>query len=295
MSWQFLILLNALCIGVAMVVMRALMRQKRFSKASFGSNAVQYIFLWLVGMVAIPLLGPVHFHVLAQYNWRLIIIGLSFMLSNVAVIKSLSYVDAAFGSILNTLNVLSTALSAALILHEDLTPLQIVGGLCLLSAVSYTLLASRRRTARQNRRSFTLGFWYAVVAALFYAVAITSEKSLLGHISAANYLAFGWTYQVLASVLAALIVRPGDFRLLFQPAALRLCAAAGVLRGVGGAAFVLAEMRSNNVALVSVIANFKLVVVVLVATLWLHEYDHLKQKYIGSAAALASLTLLFWK
>jgi len=58
---------------------------------------------------------------------------------------------------------------------------------------------------------------------------------------------------------------------------------------------VLAEIRSDNVALVAVIANFKIIIVVLLSAWLLKERQKIRQKTAGAIAALAGLTVMFWR
>jgi transporter family protein len=295
MSWQILILLNALFVGVSTIVMRVLARDKRNAGASFIINAGQFISLWLVGLLLLPLLGHVNADTLSEFFWRLAGGGLAFALTYTCTYKSLTYLDAAVGSIFNTLNALFTVGLAAVTLHEDLNLRQLLGAIILTAAIIYTTLALQAHKNKTSRRDLLYGLSYAVLGGLIYAVAIVNEKSLLHQMSTASYVLFGWGWQMLAAILVALLLQRRKLYVLFSRRTAVLVILSGALRGIGGAAFVLAQVRSNNVALITVISNFKLVIVVVLSAWLLKERQKIQQKAIGALAAIAGLCVMFLK
>jgi drug/metabolite transporter (DMT)-like permease len=295
MNWQELILLNVLFVGVSVIVMRLLARDKRYAGASFVINAGQFVPLWLTGLLLLPALGHIDMHALPQYFWRLAGGGLAFALTYTCTYKSLTYLDAAVGSIFSTLNALFTVGLAAVVLHEDLNVTQLLGGIILTVAVIYTALALRTSKNKISKHDLGYGLAYAVAAGIIYAVAIVNEKSLLHSMSAASYVLFGWGWQALAAVGVAVALQARQVKVLWAPRALALVSCSGVLRGLGGAAFVLAQVRSNNIALVTVISSFKLIVVVALGAWWLREHQKLWQKTIGTVVALIGLSTMFLK
>lgn len=294
MDWQGFVLINALFIALSMIIMRLLGRDKAYTGASFVINAGSFVVLWLSGVALLPLLGTVDGQMLHQYFWRFVGGGVLFALTNVATYKSLTYVDAATGTIFNTINTLFSVGMAALTLHEDLSVLQAGGAVVLMVAIIYSALTLRANDTKFSRRDLLRGLEFALLAALVYAVAITNEKWLLGQMNAASYVAYGWGWQVVASVVAALLLQPKKLKLLGQLSFAGWLAALGVVKGVAGIAFVLAEIRSNNVALVTVVNNFKIIIVVVLGAWLLKERRKLRQKAIGAVAALAGLTVMFW-
>ncbi len=295
MNWQTLVLANAFFIALSMIIMRFIGRNKSYAGASFIINAGSFIFLWLSGLALLPLLGSIDNHVLLNYIWRFVGGGILFALTNVATYKSLTYVDAATGTIFNTLNALFSVGMAALTLHEDLSVWQAGGAVILLAAIIYSTLALKAKNTKVSRRNLLYGLGFALIAGLLYGAAITNEKWLLEHMDSASYIVYGWGWQMLASVAAAILLQPRQLKLLKEAGLLRWLVALGIVKGVGGAAFVLSEIRSNNVALVTVIANFKIIIVVLLGAWLLKERQKLWQKTAGALTALIGLTVMFWR
>lgn len=278
-----------------MVMLRVVAKNNKHSGASYVINAIQFLFLWLGGLLLVPQLGGVHAEVLTKFWWYFVGGGVAFAITNVATYKSLTYVDAAVGSIFNTLNALCTIGLAALVLNEDLTAVQLVGASILTAAIIYSMLALRTTKKKLSIGELERGFGFALLAGVAYAIAIVNEKWLLSHMSAGSYVVFGWGWQMLASVVLAVVLQPQKLGIIRAFRTVRLIAAIGLMRAVAGVAFVLAQIRSDNVALVTVIANFKLIVVMILGAWLLRERHKLWQKTAGAFASLTGLVVMFWK
>ncbi|MGH7156658.1 MAG: EamA family transporter [Candidatus Saccharimonadales bacterium] len=298
MSWQSLIILQTVLVAFGMLSLRAVARVPAMAKASFAINATWYVVLYVISLTLLPWLGHVDSHVLNHYLWRFVGGGLAFAATNIMTYKTLVYFDAALATIVGTINTLFTIIGATIVLNEDLTSLQVLGAAVLLASIIYGVLATRlpqQKRSKLNQRATLLGSLYALGAGLFFAIAIINEKSLLGSMSAASYAVFGWGGQMLMSVLVAVIVQPKAFRLLRNLRITGWISLTGIFRGIGGACFVLAEVHSNNVALVSVISNFRIIIVVLLGWWLLKERQRIAQKLVASTGAILALTLMFWQ
>jgi drug/metabolite transporter (DMT)-like permease len=295
MSWQALVLLSTFFLAFSMIFLRLIGRSREYSKAGFVVNAGAFVFLWLTGLALLPQLGHVDSQVLSDYFWRFVGGGILFALTNVATYKSMTYVDAATGTIFNTLNALFGVIGAALTLNENLSAWQAIGGALLLLAVVYSTLALRSKKAKLSRRNLFYGLGFALIAGVLYGAAITNEKWLLEQMSSGSYVVYGWGWQCLASVGVAVLLQFRKMKLLKDIRLLKLVAPLGIVKGVAGAAFVLSEIRSNNVALVTAISNFKIIIVVVLGVWLLKERQKLWQKTVGAVAALAGLTVMFWR
>ena len=295
MNWQIVILLQTVLAGAGIVSLRILARDTATRHGSFAIVAGMYVVLYAVMLPFVPWLGQVHTSVLEQYWWRFVGGGLAFTLTNVCTYKTLVYFDAAVASIAGTMNVLFTIVGAGLLLGEDLSLLQLCGAIVLLVAISYGVLATHKAAKKLVRRSILLGVTFALLAGLSYAVAQVNEKSLLQQMPMATYVVFGVGGQCLMTVLAALAVQRKQLALLLRPHIAGWTLTSGVLRGLAGVSFIFAEVKSNNVALVTVVSNFRLIVVVFLAAWLLKERERLQQKLTAAVAALAGLTIMFWK
>lgn len=295
MSWQILVLTNALFMGLGIILTRSLARAQYYRNAAFVTNAYQYLFLWLAGLLFLPMLGAINAAVLPTYLWRFIGGGVAFALVNITTYKALSYVDAAIGSIFSTISALFTIILAAFTLHQEMTGLQLLGSAVLLVAIIYCMVVMRARRSHLTAHQIEAALFYSLLCGVFYAIAIVNEQWLLRRMDAGSYVVFGWGFQVLGAFGLALFFQRDKFAHVLRGNQTNAIVASGLLRGIGGAAFVLAQIRSHNVALITVIANLKLVVVMVFGAWLLRERRLLWQKAAGVFASLGGLSIMFWK
>ena len=295
MGWQELILLGAVLNALGFIALRVLARDKHTANASLVISAGGYIPIYVSILLLLPWLGAVHMQALTTYWYRFALGGLAFALTNIFTYKTLVYFDAAIANIAGSVNALFTVMGAALFLGEDLSFKQVVGATILLLAIAYGVLATYVRKSKTHRQFAKLGVIYALMAGVCYAVAMVNEKSLLEKISIGSYVTFGVGWQLLVMVGMTLIVQRQQLYLLLKPRIAGWTALSGSLRGFGAACVIVTEVKSNNVALAVVISNFRLILVILLGAWLLHESQHLRQKLTAAAAAIAGLTVMFWK
>jgi drug/metabolite transporter (DMT)-like permease len=290
-SWQQLAVLNAVLIGLATLVMRTQSTSKRTQSASFVLNVPIYVMLYLLGLVLLPRLGRVDSRVVDRYMWQFIAGGVAFALVNVTTYKMLSYIDAASGSILNTLSVLSTLLFAAIALHETLTVSQIIGSVIVI--LSIFLGVGFSRTKKYSVQTFGYPLFWAVITAVLFGFAAVNEKYLVSRMTLGSYVVYGWGAQFLAALAAALLLQPRKFVFLLEPTILRDSLTVGILRAVGGFCFLVAQTKTSNVGLLSVISNCRLFIVLLLGVWLLKEKDYLVAKALSACSAIIGLAFIF--
>jgi drug/metabolite transporter (DMT)-like permease len=295
MSWQLLITLQTVLVGTSLVAQRVLARDKHTAEASFVIIAGVFVALYSAMLVVALSLGGIHTDVFGHYWWRFVGGGVAFAITNVCTYKTLVYFDVAVANIVGTLNAIFAVIGAALILSEDLTARQLLGGIVLLLAIAYGVLATHASSNKSVQRSARLGVMYALLAGISFAVAAVNEKSLLGHMPAATYMVYGVGWQCIMAIVLAVLLQPRKLYLLFRPRVAGWSLLSGLLRGFGGACFILAEVRSNNVGLVSVIANFRLIVAIFLGAWLLGERQYIRQKLAAAAVSIAGMGLMFWK
>lgn len=295
MDWPVLVFINALFMGLGVILTRAVARDKWYKKAAFATNAYQYLFLWLAGLLLLPALGAVRFHFLSEYLWYFVGGGAAFALVNITIYKALSYVDAAIGSIFGTLSALFTVLLAAIVLHQGLTGLQLLGSAVLMTAIIYCMVVLRGKRVHLTRYQVEAGFFYSVLSGIFFAIAIVNEQWLLRRMDAGSYVVFGWGFQVAAAFVLALLFQRRKLGHVLHGGKSTAVVASGLIRGIGGAAFVVAQIRSHNVALITIIANLKLIVVMVLGAWLLGERHMLRQKAAGIFASIGGLSIIFWR
>jgi drug/metabolite transporter (DMT)-like permease len=294
MNWQSLILAQAILAALATITTRLLARNKNTRDAGLAITAGWFIFLYLCGLLMLPFFGDVHYRSLTEFWWRLLGGGAAFALTNAFTYYSFVYLEAAIGTILGTISALFTVILAALTIHEDLTVRQVVGAVLLIAAIIYTISATRHKPTRAVQRNLISGLFFVFLAAIFFAIAAVNEKYLLGHLTVGDYLLYGWFGQMAMAVMLAALIQPDSFKLFKDRAVLGWTLSLGGIRAVSGLCFLLAMIRSNNVALITVISNLKLIIVVLLGIWILKERNRIRQKIAGAAFAILALAFMFW-
>jgi drug/metabolite transporter (DMT)-like permease len=295
MDWQIAIFLQTILVALSFICLRVLTRNKRYAGASFAVNAGLFVSQYVVMLALVPLFGHVNAAVVAEYWWRFMLGGLAFVLTNVCAYKTLVYFDVAIANIVATVNAIFAVIGAIVFLSENLSLQQVLGAIVLLLAIAYGLLATHATHKKSVRRSVWLGTMYAVLGGLCFAFAAVNEKSLLGRMSIGSYLVCGVGGQCLMAVLAAIALQPQNLKLLLKSHVATWSVLSGVFRGLGGTCFIVAEVKSNNVGLVSVLANFRLMIVILLGAWLLREHNHLRQKVAAATASIAGIAIMFWK
>lgn len=286
---------QAFLTALATLVTRLLAREKQTATASLAITAGWFVCLYVVGLLMLPHFGQVHLSSLHDYWPRFLLSGVAFALTNAFTYYSLVYLDASVGTIFGTLNALFTVFGASLVLHEDLSSPQLLGAVILLAAIVYTALATRHKPTERVHRNLIIGLVYAVLGAVFYGIASVNQKSLLSHVSVGDLLAFGWFWEMAMAVFIVLLIQPRSLEVLRMPKVAGWTAVLGVLRATSGLCFILAMVRSNNLGLITIISNFRLIIVVLLGYWLLKERKKPLQKLIGSAVAIIALSLMFWQ
>ncbi|HSW79911.1 MAG TPA: DMT family transporter [Candidatus Saccharimonadales bacterium] len=295
MTWQFAILLQTVFIALSLICMRVLARDKKTADASFTISAGSFISQYAVILLLLPFFGSIQHSAFHEYWWRFILGGIAFSLFNICVFKTMSYFDVAIANIVTSVNAIFAVIGAILFLSEKLSVQQLFGGIILLSGVGYGLLATHATHKKAVRRKVMAGGFYAVIGGIIFAFAAVNEKSLLSDMTISTYLFYGLGTQLIISVALAVIMQPRKLALLMIPRVAAWTTGFGALRGFGAACFVIAEVKSNNVGLVTVAANFRLMIVVLLGAWLLKEHKHLKEKSVAAAASLAGIAVMFWK
>ena len=296
MNWQILILGQAFLVSLSLLAMRAIAKQKIAVNGALAVNAAMTSCIYLTRLLVAPFMPAPDSSVFIHYLPWFIYGGLAFTLTNYFGYKVLTHLDAGITGILGTLGTLFTIILAALVLHEDLNSSQAIGAFVLLSSICYVLAIARQPGKhRKQTKSWLIGLCFAIGSSIFFSTAVVNEKFLLSKMSVSTYLEYGWIWQVIIAIGAALIFQRKQLKLLLKPSIMKLAFVGGMLRGISGFLFVYAQIKSNNVALVTIVGNFKLIFITLLGAWLLNERQKLLEKLTASFLALAGLAIIFWK
>ncbi|HEX5448022.1 MAG TPA: DMT family transporter [Candidatus Saccharimonadales bacterium] len=294
MDWRQLIIGNSILVTAQAVAMRAMAREKYAFHSSFVISSAKSIVQYLSVLSLIPMIGTVDTSTLGKYWLWFLGGGVAFALSHIFTYKLLSYLDAGISGLLSISNIIFAIIFAALILHEDLSARQAVGGLILFLVICYTTLIARDAKHHTGRRAWAWGLAFALLAGFCYGLAIVNEKFLLGRMGVSTYLVFGLGCQMLISTLIAFKGLKKQIKVFRHTNILYLTILSGLVVALSGYMFNLAEIRSDNVALVTLSSNFRLILIVLAGALILKERRKLPQKLLAAVVAMAALSIIFY-
>ena len=295
MSWQLLMIFQNLLSAVFAINSRQIAND--FKHATMPFNLL--VFGVIAGSGSLYALfhgaASIDPHIFVHYLGFFIFAGICFAITNVLSYVVYNYVDAAIGSLLATLNIVATVVLSTILLREGLTIRQIVGTILLLIGMELVLTINFNR-AKHHR--LIQAVMLSILAAMFFALATTTEKYLLNHVPLSTYLVFGWGFQFLGVCLLALIfgrVIKANYGLLRQPKFYRLAFPAGMLRMISGMMFVYSLKLSNNLSIISALLGLKVILVAVLGAYFLKERDYLKRKFEAALTATAGIAIIYWK
>lgn len=297
MTWQVLVLIHAVGGAFMTLQSRALARTKKARHASMAVNAVAFSAVFVGGVLFSLLTGPVQWGQVERYWYVMILAAGCFSLASVYTYRALAYMESAIVSVVMTSSSLFTLLLAGLFLDERLNITQAVGAAMLLPCIWFVLMLASREKQGVDVHKFLpwlRGSSHALLASMLMAVGIVLEKHLLDNITPATYIGIGFGLQMIAAWALVLLFRRSTLRVLRDSSITMQAVRLGSIRAVAGIAFLYALVRSDSVSLVSVVANFRIIIVTILAAILLKERDHLQQKLLASVLAFVALSIIFW-
>jgi drug/metabolite transporter (DMT)-like permease len=187
-------------------------------------------------------------------------------------------------------NVVAIALGWV-VLGEGLSPLQLGGTAILLLAAVLASLAPAKDLKTLEHGIHTRAVLLTLLACTAIAVSLVTEKGVLGHATVGGVLLAGWGSQTFAMLLLALKdVNRANVR-AFRPKEIKWSVLIGLANGTGGAFYVYALQRSNNVSLIIALTAISLPLTVLGAHALLGERDNNKLMWLGLSLGFAGLLL----
>lgn len=295
-SWQVLIMLHAVFSALQALQFRAIARDKRSRHAGLAVNAIAFSALYICGLFALPLVGGVRLQEFLD-NWELFVASATlFVFALYLMYKAFTHLESATASVLGTSSALFAVIIAGIFYGERLTTTQVIGIAVVLPSIWYVLLLAKRTKKLIDFRdhNWLHGFWFMIGASLCLALAHVFEKDILQQASVGSYIAFGWLLQLGVAWLFYVLFGRHAKKVFSQQKTIRSALQLGVVRAATGFFFVLALDISNNVSLVTVIANFRIIIVAVLAGMLLGERKFYYKKIAAAAVSVVGLSIIFW-
>ncbi len=299
MNWQVLVLLQALFSALHIIQARGLARAKHGRQAALPVNAVAFTVLYVGGLVVLPVIGNVELSEFLDAWYWYVASALMFNLSFLFLYKASEHLESATVSVLATSSALYTLIIAGIVFNERLTPLQLIGSSILLPCIWYVASLARKQHRLFNIKDFKNTSWlkglgFILLASLWLSLGHIIEKHIFQTSSVGSYVAFGWLLEMM---MAWGLVLAFGWKQRYALENKKVMAGAlrmGLLRIGMGLCFIYALTISNNVTLLTVIANFRIIIVAVLAGWLLGERRFYYRKLAAAAVSVVALSIIFW-
>lgn len=295
-GWQVFILLHALFSAFQALQFRAIARDKKARHAALAVNAIAFSTLYVCGVLILPILGEVSFKDFQTDIIPYMAASSLFVMALYLMYKAMTHLESATASVLGTSSALFAILFGTIIYNERLTVSQIVGMSILVPCVWYVLALARKHHKFFNFRdaNWFHGFLFMLASSFCLALAHVIEKAILQTSSVGTYVAFGWLLQAGFAWLFYLLFGRHAKKVFRSNVTIRSSIQLGVVRAAAGLFFVLALVESDNVSLVTVVANFRIILVAILAGWLLGERKFYYKKIAAAAVSVIALSIIFW-
>lgn len=297
MDWQGLVLFHALFSALQALQFRAIARNKVARHAALAINAIAFSALYVCGLIVLPVIGKATFGDFAHDAHMYVAAAALFVMALYFMYKGMVHLESATASVLGTSSALFVVLLANFFFDEHLTPRQSLGIVILVPCLWYVLLLAKRHRKKLfdfKNMSWARGAVFIIASSVFLALAHILEKDILQRSTVATYVAFGWLLQLACAWLLYIVFGRHAAHVFRNNKMIRSALQLGVLRAAAGLFFILALVKSDSVSLVTVIANFRIIIVAVLAGWLLNEREFYYRKLAAAALSVVALSIIFW-
>ena len=281
MNWQQYTAISVLTLSMSIVLQRVLIKKDKVNPAAYA-----VVFQGLVGLV---LFVAVLFHGfnltgIEKVWFPAVTSTLLYGAGHIIYAKALQHVEASVFAILFATQAVWIMLAGIILLHEQLTGMQLVGSVLIFASI--TLLVKRPSLHR-----FDKGVLLALLAGLVFGLAITGWSYVGRHIDGLSWAATSFV----GTSLAALLFAPRALsyaRPLLQGSAFIRLAVLSLFYAVGCAAMLYAY-KLGSLAIVSPLRQTGIILTVLIAFVFLKaERTNVWKKLLAALVCCAGVMLI---
>ncbi|MCA9348258.1 EamA family transporter, partial [Candidatus Saccharibacteria bacterium] len=210
--------------------------------------------------------------------------------------KAMTHLDSAIVSVLGATSALFVVLLATFFFGETLSMMQIGGIGLLLPCLWYVLHLARygKKMLDFHDQSWLRGFVFMMISSFLLAFAHVVEKEIFVNSSVGTYVAYGWLLQMIIAWALYCIFGRHAKKIFKSNKIVRSALQLGAFRAGAGLFFILALVKSDSVSLVTVIANFRIVCVAVLAGWILNERQDYYKKLVAAGISVVALSVIFW-
>lgn len=296
-NWQSLILLHAVFSAFQALQFRAIARVKATRHAGLAVNAIALTASYICGLLILPLIGgDAQFDIFIEDFLLYFSASSLIMLALFFMYKAMAHLESAIASVLGTSSALFAVLLAIFFFGEKLSSLQIFGIGMLVACIWYVLTLARKgkKLIDFHDQSWIRGFVFMIISSFCLAFGHILEKAIFEKSSVATYVAYGWLLQVILAWGLYLLLGQHTKKIFSNNKAIRSALQLGLFRAVSSLLFVLALVKSDSVSLVATVANFRIIIVAVLAGWLLGEKQYYYKKMAAAALSVVALSIIFW-
>ncbi len=281
MLWFYLSIGSVIGTAIANIYRRIVMINLTID--AFASAIIfQFIGTCIVGVIA--LWHGFVFMPYSTYPLNFFIEATFWSCATICLFQAYRYLQASEATIFSTFTTVVTIISAVILLHERFGMLYVVG-------TAFILISVMAISYQKGRIRITKGLGYIICYCLLAGLASTNDAFMLKHVDTLSYLTNGFFIEG----VVLLLVRPFALREVFviarSPAMLKLSFLT-FFYALGAIAFFFALYVGGQASQVSPINQSSVIVTILIATLVLHERDHLGKKILCTVLVMIGVLLL---
>lgn len=296
MGWEVLILLHALFSALSALQARGIARLKHARRAALPVNMITFVTLYITGLLLLPVIGGVKISDFLNHIHIYLATAVFFNFGLYYLYRALVYLESATAVVLATSSTIFTLIFARIIFNEKLTLMQLAGMAVLVPCIGYVLMLAhhRQRFVDFKNLSWIKGSVYIMVSSLSLALGHIMEKEIISQTSVGSFVAFGWFLQAVVAIGLYMLFGQKNKQVLKDKFVFRSAMSVGLLRVAAALLFLYALKASDNLSLVMVVANFRIIIVAVLAGWLLGERRFYYKKLAAAALSLVGLSIIFW-
>jgi len=240
------------------------------------------LFLFL-GSLFFPFFSK--FYIAGDYSYLIflaLICGAFGAFGNILQYLGQKHLDAGEMSIVWNIYTPVTIFLSSILIHEGLTPLQILGTLLLL--ISIFIISKKHH---QGGFRFNKYFLYVILGGVLMGVLLVAERALQKTTGFSAGVMISWGAQVLGLGVASFFL--GSRKTSYTKTEI---ITTGGLQFLQALSYVVLVWVVGNLSIVTSVTTFKVVIVFIAAAIFLKEREDVGRKILGCIIALIGLLLM---
>lgn len=279
MSWILIMIINVIVISIASLYQKIAMREEK-------SDAVvsAITFMLITGVCYFAYAFYKGFHVpsitLAPYFLGTMTL---YAAGTILFFNAIKKIEASEMSIIGGVGPLVTIVASMIFLNDILSMIQLIGVVCILSAVMIINF---------NKNGFVInqGTWFALLGTACYGSAVIFDTIIIREFEVASFIPIG----VMGTTLIMMLANPHKITLVFKSLVKvnKNLLLYSLLYAIGGITFYLAIDTGALVGQVSTVARASIILTVILSTIFLGERTNILKKLFGAILTTIGVILV---